>query len=33
MVEGAAAKAFDVICIGAGSGAMGMGRRAALLGK
>lgn len=32
MVEGEK-KEFDVICIGAGSGAMGVGRRAALLGK
>ena len=32
MVE-AETKKYDVICIGAGSGAMGVGRRAALLGK
>ena len=33
MVDATSPKAYDFICIGAGSGSMGCGRRAALLGK
>lgn len=33
MVDATSPKAYDYICIGAGSGSMGSGRRAALLGK